>query len=123
MKSTILKMAIATLALTISMSLALAHTAATTSPKTGAVLSQSPPAIEIKFGHEASLTSVVVIQVGKPERKLDFAPKGSAKAFTISNANLGVGRNEVQWKALSKDGHVMSGSIVITIEPVAPKAN
>jgi copper resistance protein C len=123
MKISILKMTIAALALTVSTSLVLAHTAATTSPKTGAVLTQSPPAIEIKFEHEASLTSVVVIEAGKPERKLEFTPKGSAKAFTVSNANLSVGHNEVQWKALSKDGHVMSGTIVITIAPATQKTN
>jgi len=102
-------------------SVSLAHTVATSSPKSGASLAQSPPVIEIKFAHEATLTSAAVIAAGSPERKLEFAPKGSAKAFTIANANLAAGRSEIQWKALSKDGHVISGSIVLTIDPALPK--
>jgi methionine-rich copper-binding protein CopC len=99
-----------------------AHTSATTSPKSGAALTQSPPTIEIKFEHEASLTSVVVIEAGKPERKLEFSPKGSGKVFTVANANLAAGRSEIQWKALSKDGHVVSGSIILVVNP-AQKSN
>ena len=102
--------------------LSLAHTSATTSPKSGAVLTQSPPTIEIKFEHEASLTSVVVVEAGKPERKLEFSPKGSGKLFTVANANLANGRSEIQWKALSKDGHVVSGSIILVVNP-AQKSN
>jgi len=108
--------------LILAASLSFAHTAATTSPKSGAELAQSPPVIEIKFEHEASLTSVMVVEAGKPERKLEFAPKGSGKIFTVSNANLAAGRSEIQWKALSKDGHVVSGKIVLVINP-AQKSN
>jgi methionine-rich copper-binding protein CopC len=111
------------LLLALTTSLSLAHTTATTSPKSGSVLSASPAAIEIKFEHEASLTSVVVTAAGKPDRKLEYSPKSSAKSFTISNANLAAGRNEIQWKALSKDGHVVSGSIVLTIDPAVQKTH
>ncbi len=125
MKPSIHRTSGAALMLVLSASLftavSLAHTTATTSPKSGTVLTQSPPTIEIKFEHEASLTSVVVLE-GKSERKLEFAPKGSAKAFTVSNANLLPGRNQVQWKALSKDGHVVSGSLILVIE-LAKKIN
>ena len=66
MKSTLLAVTRFTVvgAMLLSTSLAFAHTAATTSPKSGAVLTQSPPAIEIKFEHEASLTPVVLIEAG-----------------------------------------------------------
>jgi copper resistance protein C len=119
MKPSILKLASSVPALTLFASICLAHTAATTSPKSGAVLTQSPPTIEIKFEHEASLTSVVLIEVGKPERKLDFTPKGSAKVFTVANPHLSDGSNEIQWKALSKDGHVVSGKLILVIEPAS----
>jgi methionine-rich copper-binding protein CopC len=120
MKRFILLITSALLILTANLSIA--HTAATTTPKSGTELTQSPPTIEIKFEHEASLTSVVVVEAGKPERKLEFAPKGSGKVFTVSNANLAAGRSEIQWKALSKDGHVVSGTIVLVINP-AQKSN
>jgi methionine-rich copper-binding protein CopC len=121
MKSSILTTVGAMLLL--SASFALAHTAATTSPKSGAVLTQSPPVIEIKFEHEASLTSVVLVETGKADHKLEFTPKGSAKVFTVANANLPAGRNEIQWKALSKDGHVVSGSIILVVNSAPQKSN
>jgi copper resistance protein C len=123
MKRSIPTMAGAALMLVLSASLCNAHTTATTSPKSGTSLAKSPPAVEIKFEHEASLTSVVVIEAGKPDRKLEFSPKGSAKIFAIANANLATGRNEIQWKALSKDGHVVSGSIILVIDPALKKTN
>jgi copper resistance protein C len=123
MNTSIAKTSFAVLALVFTSHFGFAHTTAVTSPKSGAVLAQSPPAIEIKFAHEASLTAVIVVAAGKPERKLEFAPKGSAKLFTIANANLDVGRNEIQWKALSKDGHVVAGSIILVIDPAAPKTH
>jgi methionine-rich copper-binding protein CopC len=105
--------------LMLATSLSLAHTTATTSPKSGAVLTQSPPAIEIKFEHDASLTSVAVIETGKPDRKLDFAPTATAKVFSVANPNLNAGRNEIHWKALSKDGHVVSGKLILVIDPAS----
>ncbi|HEY8537796.1 MAG TPA: copper resistance protein CopC [Steroidobacteraceae bacterium] len=96
---------------------AFAHTTATsTTPKSGSVLNESPPAIEITFKDAARLTAVVVRQAGKPERKLSFSPNTSAKTFTVENPMLEPGKNEVQWTALSADGHVIKGTIVITIK-------
>jgi methionine-rich copper-binding protein CopC len=62
-----------------------------------------------------------VVTAGKPDRKLESTPKSGAKVFTIADPKLVAGRNEIQWKALSKDGHVVSGSIVLTIDPAAKK--
>jgi len=124
MPSSILRTLLGALILVLPATASLAHTAvATISPKSGSVLAQSPPVIEITFQHEARLTSVIVVQAGKPERKLEFLPKGSATVFKVSNPNLPIGRNDIQWKALSKDGHAVNGSLVLTIEPAASKAN
>ncbi len=123
MKRFIVKMLAVASLLSMPMTFSLAHTTATTSPKSGSVLTLSPPLVEISFQHEARLTSAVVIAADKSERKLEFAPKGSAKTFTVANANLAAGRNEIQWKALSKDGHVVSGSIVLVIDSAAQKTN
>jgi methionine-rich copper-binding protein CopC len=109
---------IAIFSLSLFAGLSFAHTSvATTTPKSGAVLAQSPPVIEIQFRDEVRMTSVVVLDVNKVERRLEFAPKSSAAAFKLENAELRPGRNEIQWKALSKDGHVVSGSLIITIAP------
>ena len=95
-----------------------AHTAvAGTNPKTGSVLDKSPPVIEINFEHPAHLTSVVLVQAGKPERKLSFTPGGGATSFKLPDPNLAAGRNEIRWKALSGDGHVVGGSLILVIRP------
>jgi methionine-rich copper-binding protein CopC len=103
---------------------ALAHTStASTTPKTGSVLDQSPLAIEITFKEAARLTSVVVHQEGKPERKLEFEPNTSAMTFKTDDPKLEEGKSEVRWIALSKDGHVVKGAIVLTVKAQAAKTS
>src|SRR5687767_14881972 len=96
---------------------ALAHTSATsTTPKTGSILDASPPKIGITFKEAARLTSVVVHQEGKPDRKLTFTPNGSATEFSVADPALEPGKSEVRWIALSKDGHVVKGVIALTVK-------
>jgi methionine-rich copper-binding protein CopC len=94
-----------------------------TSPQSGSVLDQSPPTIEFTFRDPVRLTSVVVVQNGKPDRKLEFEPSDSAATFKLHRPQLGPGHNKIQWKALSKDGHVISGSVILVIAPAASKTN
>ncbi|HEY7643161.1 MAG TPA: copper resistance CopC family protein [Steroidobacteraceae bacterium] len=102
---------------------AAAHTTLeSSSPPSGATLDQSPPVIEMKFHHPVSLTSVVVVDAGKTERKLEFAPHASAAEFKVSNPQLAAGHNEIKWKALSQDGHVVSGSLTYEVGAKEPKA-
>ena len=99
-----------------------AHTAVTgTKPKSGSVLEQSPPVIEMTFEHAVHLTSVVLLEAGKAERKLAFTPIGGATSFKLPDPSLGPGRNEIRWKALSSDGHVVTGSLILVIKPASSK--
>jgi methionine-rich copper-binding protein CopC len=102
----------------------LAHTTVEkTSPVSGSILPASPPEVTLAFHEPASLTSLVVKRAGKPDRKLAFMPSGASKSFMAHDPALGDGRNEIAWKALSKDGHVIEGSIIIVIKPgAAPSA-
>jgi methionine-rich copper-binding protein CopC len=102
---------------------AAAHTTLeSSSPPSGATLDQSPPVIEMKFHHPISLTSVVVVDAGKAERKLEFAPHASAAEFKVPNPQLAAGPNEIKWKGLSQDGHVVTGSLTYQVGPKEPKA-
>lgn len=83
------------------------------------MLESSPPTIEITLKSAARMTAIVVSQRGQPERKLDFTPKNTATAFKIERPSLAPGRNELHWTALSQDGHVAKGVIVLTIKPPA----
>ena len=124
MKLSILKATLAGLPLVFTAGGTFAHTSvASTNPKSGSVLEASPPVIEIQFHEETRLTSAVVVEPGKAPRKLAYTPTGAATVFKIADAALGPGRSEIQWKALSKDGHVVSGSLVLVIKPSATKPN
>lgn len=103
---------------------AAAHTTMlSSSPPSGATLEQSPPLIEIRFHAAVSLTSVVVVDAGKAERRIEFTPHGAATAFQLPNPELAPGKNEIKWTALSKDGHVVTGTLVYEIKAKEAKAS
>ena len=106
-------------------SVAWAHTAIkSTTPATGTVLARSPAVIEVRFGHPAQLTSVVVVGEGAGPRKLAFEPVSSALEFRLLDPQLAPGRNEIRWKGLSAgDGHVIEGTLVFTVESVGGQSN
>ncbi|MET0984223.1 MAG: copper resistance CopC family protein [Steroidobacteraceae bacterium] len=96
---------------------AFAHTSLTrTSPANGAVLDASPPVIEMTCRETVRLTSVVIVKPDRAQVTLAFTPEGSAASFTVKRPQLAPGRNEIRWKALSKDGHVISGTLLLTLE-------
>ena len=90
-----------------------------TNPATDAPLASSPPKIEITFKHAMQMTSVLVIDAAKVERKLAFTPATSAALITINAPALQAGRNEIRWKGLSKDGHVINGKLVFEVNPAS----
>ncbi|HET6471107.1 MAG TPA: copper resistance CopC family protein [Pseudomonadales bacterium] len=97
---------------------AFAHsTLKSTVPASGSVLAASPEEIVLEFNEPAVVTSVVVIDAGQVERKLAFAPSGSAATFTITAPALTAGRNEIRWAALSGDGHPVTGTLILVIKP------
>jgi methionine-rich copper-binding protein CopC len=51
----------------------------------------------------------------RSKRKLTFTPATSAALITINDPALQVGRNEIRWKGLSKDGHVITGTLVFVV--------
>ena len=109
--------------LLLAMASSYAHTTVTsTIPGNGSVLAESPPVIEIRFKDHARLTSVVVSHAGRADRQLDFTPKESATSFSIPSPALEAGQNTIGWKALSMDGHVVSGSFSLTIKTPAAAA-
>ncbi|MET0658594.1 MAG: copper resistance CopC family protein [Steroidobacteraceae bacterium] len=97
-----------------------AHSSLTrTVPANGAVLDASPAVIEMSFRDAVRLTSVVVVKPDRTQLTLTFTPAGSAASFKVNRPQLAPGRNEIRWKALSKDGHVIGGTLLFTLEPAA----
>lgn len=114
--SRLFKATLAIALLTVPTSLA-AHTALrSSSPASGSVLEQSPPALTLTFLEPATLTSLTLVNASG-ERRLPFAPRTKERTFTSPKPVLVRGRNEVRWRALSQDGHVVEGSLIIVIRP------
>jgi methionine-rich copper-binding protein CopC len=96
---------------------ALAHTALKGSnPASGSVLTRSPPVFTLTFLEPARLTYLALVTPAG-ERRLPFTPSGSALTFSSPRPDLTPGRNEIRWRALSRDGHVVEGSIIVVLRP------
>lgn len=96
---------------------AFAHTAlAGSTPASGSILPVSPDAVTLDFEEPVRLTSAICESRGE-QRALVFSPHGRSSQFTIDAPNLAPGRNSILWKALSPDGHVVEGTIIIVIKP------
>jgi methionine-rich copper-binding protein CopC len=94
-----------------------AHTALdSSSPASGSILASSPERITLNFIEPTRLVSVTLATAGE-SRRLTFEPGGSSTTFTIAAPALASGRNEVQWRALSQDGHVVEGSLILVVRP------
>jgi methionine-rich copper-binding protein CopC len=72
----------------------------------------------LTFGELTRLTAVSVASADG-ERRLAFTPPGSATTYTIAAPNLSPGRNEIVWRVISRDGHPVTGSIIIVIRPAS----
>lgn len=94
-----------------------AHTALHASaPASGSILQESPAALTLQFAEETRLTAVT-LQSREGERALAFTPADAALEFTSTAPRLAVGRNAIVWRALSLDGHVVEGTIILVLKP------
>jgi len=98
---------------------AAAHTTLrSSSPASGTVLTQSPPAFTLTFGEAVRLTSLVLVTAAG-ERRLSFSPSGGGLTFSAARPGFAPGRNEIRWAALSQDGHVIEGSVIVVLRAPA----
>jgi methionine-rich copper-binding protein CopC len=86
-------------------------------PSSGTIVPDAPEEIVLEFGEQVRVTSVVVESPNSGRQKLRFAPKKKAAKFTVATTGLPAGRHEIIWKALSADGHAVSGSVILVVRP------
>jgi len=104
--------------LVLSAGSAVAHTMLHGStPASGSILPASPKEIVLTFMEPTRLASVTVETAGQPARRLKVGTKGAASIIVIPAPGLAPGRNALQWRAVSKDGHAVSGEIIVVIRP------
>lgn len=92
------------------------HTSLKTSqPESGSVLSVSPDQVTLEFVKPVRLTQLRLEAANTEERKLEFTPTSESAEFTAAAPKLSPGRNAIHWTALSPDGHVIEGTIILVL--------
>ena len=96
----------------------LAHTSLKTSqPESGSILKASPESVTLEFAKPVRLTRLRIEATNTEERELDFSPDAVSAEFTTASPKLAPGRNAIHWTALSPDGHVIEGTIILVLSP------
>lgn len=106
-------MGIATLALA---AVAQAHTHLKESvPANGSKVSAAPANIMLTFNEPTRVTALTIQKEGDKEQKLEPLPAEAAAHVMVPAPKLAAGKYTVNWRAVGKDSHVMTGKIVFTV--------
>ena len=80
-------------------------------PADGSVLTQAPSAFALKFNEAATLTALTIQKGSQAPQKVDGLPNKPAAQFNIPAPKLDAGDYTLNFRVLSDDNHVVSGSI------------
>ena len=95
---------------------ALAHTHLEKSIPAANSAGPAPKQIDLEFSEAAQLTALVLQQDGKKgEQKIGPLPAKAQTHIQIPAPMLSAGKYALKWRALSDDGHVMSGTVHFTV--------
>jgi len=107
--------------LTLGISVAHAHaTLKASTPANGATLSASPQNVTLTFSEPVKLTLLALQRDGGDRQDLKPLPTKADATITVSAPTLAKGSYVVAWRALSDDGHVMTGQIAFGVGVEAP---
>ena len=98
-----------------------AHTKLTESmPADGAVLSEAPAALELKFSDEVQLLKLEIANDAGANQETDFAPSAdSATTFSVTLPALAPSAYAVKWTIVGADGHRVEGNLGFLVDAVA----
>lgn len=95
---------------------ALAHTHLVRSiPVENANLAKSPPVATLAFTEPVTLTAVSIETAGGGKTSVKLPPGNPTVEASVPLPTLALGRYKMSWRAVSEDGHIMSGEIHFTI--------
>jgi copper transport protein len=100
--------------LTPAVALAHAHLVRS-SPAENAVLEKSPPTATLVFAEPVTMTAVKIESAGGVKATLQPLPAGPTAELSVSLPTLVPGRYKMSWRAVSDDGHIMSGEIHFSV--------
>jgi methionine-rich copper-binding protein CopC len=84
-------------------------------PADASTVSAPPRSIVLNFSEAALVTAATIQKEGAAARKLGPLPGKASLQVSFALPALVPGTYEVSWRALSADGHIMSGRIHFTI--------
>ncbi|MCR9121083.1 MAG: copper resistance protein CopC [Phyllobacteriaceae bacterium] len=90
-----------------------------TKPADGATLKAVPETIELTFTAPARVMKVGMVHTNgtaSHTMTVDVPTFGMVDEISLTPDFMGVGRYDVNWRALGKDGHVMTGSFSFSVE-------
>ena len=95
---------------------ALAHThLLRSSPGENEVLANSPPSATLVFAEPVTLTGVKIESKNGLKTTLKPPPAKPAAEATVALPALAPSRYTMSWRAVGRDGHIMSGEIHFTV--------
>lgn len=119
MKMTFLKITLATILTTsLLVPVAMAHTKVqSVSLEDGGVYQTLPDVFDLVFAQKVGLATFSIKD--REGRNVDFdftPPKSRETKFSIPMPKLASGLYKMTWRAVSKDGHVVKGSLSFTVQ-------
>ena len=112
MKSILLSICLLFTATTLSLS----HSVVTNSnPENGARLRVAPQHLEVSFSKPTRVVKASLAHNEGDPVKLTLSTKEPTKIIQFSPAPVTAGDYVVEWRALSKDGHALKGSLKFSI--------
>jgi copper resistance protein C len=85
-------------------------------PADGSVINTLPGQFVLRFSEPAQVTSLRLLKAGVPEpQKIAATPAPASAQISIPAPRLEPGSYELQYRVLSADGHIVSGSVHFTI--------
>jgi methionine-rich copper-binding protein CopC len=85
-------------------------------PADQAAVSSAPTQIMLHFSEPTRLTALSVHKEGDKEASaVSSLPKEASAALTVPVQVAGPGKYKVNWRAVGKDNHVMSGALQFTV--------
>jgi methionine-rich copper-binding protein CopC len=87
-------------------------------PLPGAVVSR-PPTVTLRFNNriEKKLCQIRLVSPRGETRTLPVSTDGALDALEAPLPPLAAGRYRVDWRVLSTDGHVVSGTFAFSVSP------
>ena len=87
-------------------------------PKADAVVSGAP-AVTLRFNNriEKKLSQIRLVSPGGEAQPLTVRTGGAVDALEAPLPPLAAGRYRVDWRVLSTDGHVVSGTFAFSVSP------